>query len=172
MKLGIRNRQRLLASVMSLLVAAGSGTLTAAQISRTDSSAALTASAAAFETGNRIRVDINKNDGRKASYSKNANNWIVDSTYTYTVNGITCKLSGSGGSVDVVNNKILQLQSLIYPRLTMDGAKIKDVTGTPTLTLTISGLSNGTDQQHPDGQGQRLDGCIRTDLSGQSDQHE
>jgi len=144
MKLGIRNRQRLLASVMSLLVAAGSGTLTAAQISRTDSSAALTASAAAFETGNRIRVDINKNDGRKASYSKNANNWIVDSTYTYTVNGITCKLSGSGGSVDVVNNKILQLQSLIYPRLTMDGAKIKDVTGTPTLTLTISGLSNGT----------------------------
>ena len=30
------------------------------------------AEAASFDTGSRIRVDINKNDGRKASYSKNA----------------------------------------------------------------------------------------------------
>ena len=33
--------------------------------------------ASAFDTGARIRVDINKNDGRKASYSKNANNWLL-----------------------------------------------------------------------------------------------
>ncbi|MCR4644669.1 MAG: dockerin type I repeat-containing protein [Oscillospiraceae bacterium] len=104
--------------------------------------AALPASAA--ETGSRILVDIDRNDGRKASYTKYANNWLVDGTYTYTVNGITCKLSGSGGSVDLVNNKILQLQDIEKtPTLTMDGAKLKDVTGTPTLTLTITGLPGG-----------------------------
>ena len=98
----------------------------------------------AAETDSRILVDINRNDGRKASYTKNANNWLVDGTYTYTVNGITCKLSGSGGSVDLVNNKILQLQDVEKtPTLTMDGAKIKDGTGNPTLKLEISGLSNG-----------------------------
>jgi len=103
-------------------------------------------SASAVETGSRILVDINKNDGRKASYSKTANNWIVDSTYTYTVNGITCKLSSGGsGSVDLVNNKILQLQDVEKtPTLTMDGAKIKDGSGNPSLKLELSGLSNGT----------------------------
>ena len=100
--------------------------------------------ASAAETGSRILVDINRSDGRKASCTKNANNWIVDGTYTYTVNGITCKLSGSGGSVDLVNNKILQLQDAEKtPTLTMDGAKIKDGIGNPTLKLEISGLSNG-----------------------------
>ena len=34
--------------------------------------------AQAADTSSRIRVDINKNDGRKASYSKNANNWILE----------------------------------------------------------------------------------------------
>ncbi|MGN0621807.1 MAG: hypothetical protein ACI4I9_08060, partial [Porcipelethomonas sp.] len=34
-------------------------------------------SAEAADTGSRIRVDINKNDGRKASYARNANNWIL-----------------------------------------------------------------------------------------------
>ncbi|MBQ8927054.1 MAG: carbohydrate-binding protein [Oscillospiraceae bacterium] len=100
----------------------------------------------AAETGSRIRVDINKNDGRKASYTRTANNWIVDGTYTYTVGGVTCKLSSGGsGSVDVVNNKVLQLQDVEKtPTLTMDGAKIKDASGNPTLKLEISGLSNGT----------------------------
>ena len=99
----------------------------------------------AAETGSRIRVDINKNDGRKASYTKSANNWIVDGTYTYTVNGVTCKLSATGGSVDIVNNKTLQLQDVENtPTLTMDGAKVKDVTGTPTLKLELSGLPSGT----------------------------
>ncbi len=104
----------------------------------------LTASAA--ETGSRILIDINKNDGRKASYSKSANNWIVDNTYTYTINGITCKLSSGGsGSVDLVNNKILQLQDIEKtPTLTMDGAKIKDGSGNPSLKLELSGLSDGT----------------------------
>lgn len=106
------------------------------------SAPSLTAKAA--ETGSRILVDINRNDGRKASYTKYASNWLVDGTYTYTVSGITCKLSGSGGSVDLVNNKVLQLQDVEKtPTLTMDGAKLKDVTGTPTLTLEISGLPDG-----------------------------
>ncbi len=100
----------------------------------------------ANETGSRIRVDINKNDGRKASYTKTAYNWIVDKTYTYVINGITCKLSSGGtGSVDLVNNKTLQLQDIEKtPTLTMDGAKIKDGSGNPSLKLEISGLSNGS----------------------------
>ncbi len=97
--------------------------------------------AQAESTDSRILVDINRNDGRKASYSKNANNWLVDGTYTYTINGITCKLSADGGSVDLVNNKILQLQNVEKtPTLTMDGAKVKDGTSNPTLKLEISGL--------------------------------
>ena len=100
----------------------------------------------AVETGARILVDINKNDGRKVSQSKVANNWIVDSSYTYTISGITCKLSSGGsGSVDLVNNKTLQLQDVEKtPTLTMDGAKIKDGSGNPSLKLEISGLSNGS----------------------------
>lgn len=82
-------------------------------------------------TGSRIRVDINKNDGRKASYAKNANNWILveGASPSYQVNGVTFKLSNggnAGGDVTGANNKKLQLQSLEYPYLTMDGAKIKD----------------------------------------------
>ncbi len=105
------------------------------------------AEAASFDTGSRIRVDINKNDGRKASYSKNANNWLLKegSSDTYNVNGVTFKLSNGGsvgGNVCGANNKKLQLQSGIYPRLTMDGAKIKDGDSGGVLKLEISGLSN------------------------------
>lgn len=105
------------------------------------------AEAASFDTGSRIRVDINKNDGRKASYSKNANNWLLKegSSDTYNVNGVTFKLSNGGsvgGNVCGANNKKLQLQSGIYPRLIMDGAKIKDGDSGGVLKLEISGLSN------------------------------
>ncbi len=122
--------------------------LTAAAMSATMLGGMATApvTAEAAGTAGRIRVDINKNDGRKASYSKNAENWLVDGTYTYTVDGITCKLSSGGsGSVDLVNNKFLQYQDIERtPTLTMDGAKIKDATGNPSLKLELSGLSNGT----------------------------
>ena len=106
-----------------------------------------TANAAASARA-RIRVDINKNDGRKASYSKNAENWLlVDGTApSYTTQGVTFKLSNGGSvgdNVRAVNNKKLQLQSLIYPRLTMDGAKIDNGDGGGVLKLEISGLSDG-----------------------------
>lgn len=99
-------------------------------------------------TGSRIRVDINKNDGRKASYAKNANNWILveGASPSYQVNGVTFKLSNggnAGGDVTGANNKKLQLQSLEYPYLTMDGAKIKDGGSGGVLKLEISGLSDG-----------------------------
>lgn len=105
-----------------------------------------TLTAGAADTGSRILVDINRNDGRKASYTKTANNWLVDDTYSYTVNGVTCKLSSGGsGSVDLVNNKVLQLQDVSNtPTLTMDGAKIKDGSGNPSLKLELSGLPDGT----------------------------
>ena len=120
--------------------------LTATAMSFTMMGMMPSATVSAVETGSRILVDINKNDGRKASQSKTANNWVVDSSYTYTINGITCKLSSGGsGSVDIVNNKILQLQDVEKtPTLTMDGAKIKDGSGNPSLKLEISGLSNST----------------------------
>ena len=48
----------------------------------------------------RIVVDINANDGRKASYSKNAQNWIVagGSSASAEFNNVTYTLS-NGGSV-------------------------------------------------------------------------
>ncbi len=99
----------------------------------------------AAETGSRILVDLNKNDGRKASYARNANNWIVtsDTSATYTVNGVTMTLTASGGSIRMENNKKLQKMSGIYSHLTMDGATV-DATSGGTLTLQISGLPNGT----------------------------
>ncbi len=99
----------------------------------------------AAETGSRILVDLNKNDGRKASYARNASNWVVtgESSATYTVNGVTMTLSASGGDLRMENNKKLQQMSGIYSRLTMDGATV-DTTSGGTLTLTISGLPDGT----------------------------
>ena len=75
---------------------------------------AITAQAA--DTGARIRVDINKNDGRKASYSKNANNWLLEEGTSpfYKVGNVTFKLSNggsAGGNVTGANNKKLQLQN-------------------------------------------------------------
>ncbi len=104
--------------------------------------------AQAADTGSRIRVDINKNDGRKASYSKNAENWLFKegTSDQFAVGNITFKLSNggsAGGNVTGANNKKLQLQSGIYPRLTMDGAKIKDGDNGGVLKLEISGLSDG-----------------------------
>ncbi len=109
----------------------------------------LTAQAAASETGSRIRVDINRNDGRKASYSQNAENWILvdGSSASYKVGNVSFTLSqggGSGNGVCGANNKKLQLQSGVYPRMTMDGAKIKDGDIGGVLKLEISGLSNGS----------------------------
>jgi hypothetical protein len=108
----------------------------------------ITANAASFSTGSRIRVDINKNDGRKASYSKNADNWLLaeGASAEYSVGKVKFKLSNGGsvgGNVTGANNKKLQLQSGIYPRLTMDGAKIKDGDNGGILKLEISGLSGG-----------------------------
>ena len=105
-------------------------------------------SADAAESSHRIRVDINKNDGRKASYSKNAENWLFKegTSDQFAVGNITFKLSNGGsvgGNVIGANNKKLQLQSGIYPRLTMDGAKIKDGDNGGVLKLEISGLSDG-----------------------------
>ncbi len=99
----------------------------------------------AADTGNRILVDLNKNDGRKASYATNANNWIVvgETSATATIEGLTMTLTASGGSLRMENNKKLQKMSGIYSRLTMDAATV-DATSGGTLTLTISGLSNGT----------------------------
>ncbi len=103
--------------------------------------------ASAETYGNRIVVDLNAGDGRKASYSKTAENWIATGdTPTAQINGVTFKLSngGSVGSeVRMVNCKILQLQSGIYPYMTMDGAKINDGDNGGILKLEISGLSAG-----------------------------
>ncbi len=99
----------------------------------------------AASTGDRILVDLNKNDGRKASYARNANNWIVvgETSATATINGVSLELSASGGSLRMENNKKLQKQSLDYSYLTMDGATVDCASG-GTLTLKISGLSDGT----------------------------
>lgn len=97
--------------------------------------------------GSRIVVDLNTGDGRKASYSKTAENWIATGdTPTATIEGVTFKLSNGGSigsEVRMVNCKILQLQSGIYPYLTMDGAKINDGDNGGILKLEISGLSSG-----------------------------
>ncbi len=97
----------------------------------------------------RIVVDLNANDGRKASYSKASKNWNVPggTSAETTINGVTFKLSNGGsvgGDVRSVNCKILQLQSGIYPYRTMDGVTINDTTDGGVVKLEISGLSAGT----------------------------
>ncbi len=97
----------------------------------------------------RITVDLNANDGRKASYARNAENWIVvgGSAPSTTIDGLTFTLSNGGsvgGDVRSVNCKILQKMSGIYPYMTMDGATIEDGNSGGVLKLTISGLSAGT----------------------------
>lgn len=53
------------------------------------------------ETGNRILVDLNRNDGRKASYSRKANNWCFprgSASGSVKFQGITFTLSNGGGA--------------------------------------------------------------------------
>lgn len=100
----------------------------------------------AVSSNKRIRVDINRNDGRSALYAPNAENWIYTGE-AYTVNGITFKLSNSGSAgsgVDCTNNKKLQKYDGTTPYLTADGVKIKDGDNGGVLKLEISGLSAGT----------------------------
>ena len=139
----MKKANKLLAAAAALAMIAGGANLPVLP----ETSAEITASAA-FSTGSRIRVDINKNDGRKASYSQNANNWLLTegTSDSFSVGSATFRLSNggsAGGNVTGANNKKLQLQSEIYPRLTMDGAKIKDGDNGGVLRLEISGLSDG-----------------------------
>ena len=107
----------------------------------------------AFQTGaadavSRIRVDINKNDGRKASYSKNAENRLLKegASDTFKVGNASFKLSNGGsegGNVTGANNKKLQLQGEVYPRMTMDGAKVLFIHF--SLTALHSRLLRATD---------------------------
>ncbi|MBQ8514803.1 MAG: RICIN domain-containing protein [Ruminococcus sp.] len=97
----------------------------------------------AADTGSRLLVDINKNDGRKVSHARNAKNWIIDDTASTTINGISFKLTANGGDLRTENNKNLQQQNMTHPFLTMDGVTV-DTDNGGTLTLTISGLSSGT----------------------------
>ncbi len=144
MKKDIRGIKRMTAVLTAMLTLCAAAPVPGSpQISEP---AAVTALAA--DTGSRIRVDINKNDGRKASYSKNAQNWLLaeGASPSFQVGGVTFRLSNggsAGGNVTGANNKKLQLQSQVYPRMTMDGAKIKDGDSGGVLRLEISGLSDG-----------------------------
>lgn len=133
-----KNLVKTIAFVMALGICCGSVTADYANVPQN----ALVAQAA--DTGNRILVDLDKNDGRKASYARNAVNWIIDSdsSITKTINGVTFKLTASGGSLRGENNKKLQLMSGLHSYLTMDGATV-DADNGGILTLEISGLSDG-----------------------------
>lgn len=101
------------------------------------------------DTGSRIKVDINANDGRKASFDRTADNWCVPggSSAEVTLSGLTYKLSNGGGAsgdIRSVNYKVLQKMSGIYPYLTMDGVTIDNSSGGGIIKLEISGLSAGT----------------------------
>jgi len=105
---------------------------------------AVTADAAS--SSSRMRIDINRNDGRSALWSPFADNWNFTGD-AYTLNGITFKLSNGGNvgqGVDCTNNKKLQKYDGTTPYLTADGVKIKDGDNGGVLKLEISGLSAGT----------------------------
>ncbi len=104
---------------------------------------------AVHDTGNRITVDLNANDGRKASFARNADNWCVvgGASASVTLSGLTYTLSNggsAGGDIRSVGYKNLQQMSGIYPRMTMDGVTINDTTSGGVIKLEISGLSAGT----------------------------
>ncbi|MBQ8297980.1 MAG: RICIN domain-containing protein [Ruminococcus sp.] len=115
----------------------------------TETDIAVIAEAASEVTDTRFVVDINANDGRKASYTKTAENWIVpgDTTASTTINALTFTLS-SGGSVGTgirsVNYKVLQKSDGTTPTMTMDGVTIQDGDSGGVIKLEISGLSAGT----------------------------
>ena len=102
--------------------------------------------AAAVSSQSRVRVDINRNDGRSALYAPNAENWIFDGSAFTTSSGITVKISNgsSSGSVDCTNNKKLQKYDGTTPYLIADGLFNKDNDTSGALKIEISGLSNGT----------------------------
>jgi len=99
----------------------------------------------AADTGNRVLVDLTKNDNRTMAHSLNAENWIVtgETTATTTINGISLTLTASGGSIRMEDNKKLHTYDDNYSRLTCDAATV-DADGGGFLTLQISGLSDGT----------------------------
>jgi hypothetical protein len=96
----------------------------------------------------RTLVDLNANDGRQDSYTKNADyNWIINSgTPSATFNGLTFKLSkdGAGSEIRAVNLKTLTKADGSSPTLTQDGVTVKDADKGGRIKLEISGLSAGT----------------------------
>ncbi len=138
----IKKTNRLFATLMAVSVLASG-------INMPKSEKTLLTATAADSATPRITVDLNANDGRKASYARYATNWNVAgaSSVSNTINGIKFTLSNggsAGGDVRSVNCKLLQLQSGIYPYLTMDGVTINDTTSGGVIKLEISGLSAGT----------------------------
>lgn len=102
--------------------------------------------AVAASSLSRIRVDINRNDGRSALYAPNAETWIYTGDSFTASNGAKITISnGSGsGSVDCTNNKTLQKYDGTTPYLCADGIFNKDNDTSGALKIEISGLSNGT----------------------------
>lgn len=102
--------------------------------------------ATAISSNTRVRVDINRNDGRSALYAPNAEAWSFTGDSFKISTGVTVKISnGSGsGSVDAVNNKKLQKYDGTTPYLIADGVFNKDNDKSGALKIEISGLSNGT----------------------------
>lgn len=94
----------------------------------------------------RLTVDINRNDGRVASYARWAENWIIDSETSASaeIGGLTftVRTETEGGVLYAANNKKLQKYSGIYPNLTMDGVTVTEAEN-GVLRLEISGLSAG-----------------------------
>ncbi len=134
-----RKTSRIYAVLMALVILAGSVNL--------PQSVKEMKASAAQEENTRITVDINSNDGRKASYARWADNWIVvnGSSSTAKFDGVTFKLSNGGGSsgdLRSINCEALQQMSGIYPYLSMDGVTINASSG-GMLKLEISGLSAG-----------------------------
>ena len=112
--------RRIAASLMALSVTAG------AALSGVP---AALPRAKAVSSASRVRVDIDRNDGRSALYAPNAENWIWDGSSSYaTSTGVTVKITnGSGsGSVDCTNNKTLQKYDGTTPYYNADGVFNKD----------------------------------------------
>lgn len=132
-------KTRMLAFCMALTVLTGSLTLVQAQNALRPN--------AADAASPRLTVDLNKNDGRAASYARNAENWIIDgeTSASTEIGGLTFTLStpSEGGVLTAHNNKKLQKQSGIYPYLTMDGVTVETAEN-GALQLEITGLSAGT----------------------------
>lgn len=131
---------KLVAAAMALAMLTGGVNLPLMK----DNISTVTASAAAMETGDRILVDLTKNDGRGAAQAAYAHNWIVegDTSASTTIDGLSITLSASGGSIRTEDNKKLHLYNDKYSRLMCDGVTV-DADGGGTLKLTITGLSDG-----------------------------